>query len=537
MKIIVVDNNWSEANRLIDLLHEAYTDFEVFPEQKLTFPDWTQATSYVESFPDEVAILCLDLSLEDRDEADASRGVQRGADIRRLKPQWILLAYTRFGTFAARQHEYLDSFDGIVEKGDLIAISERHKRLGHVKQAIQGAIRKRTQRERGDILPGIRLIDSFGMRTFRAAFSDVAIAEIVENEASDWENISLEALTTGHSGAFMVAINGRVSGNPGSLVLKVARTPDTIANEIRALNKYMNQLQILGPYLVHLDDQPRELTDGQGVYYRQIKIEGTPLLETIRHTSWQRSRDTLDSIVQLCVGTFQSVNLKEPPVVPVREAFRLNPIDIGRLEASATFIAEFGATLRKHKLWPRSGKPSRVASEVVELARDWDMRICGESRTWAVMQHGDLNPGNVLIRSDGAPILIDLSRLGPWPIGYDLSRLALMLRLRLIGSAGHQDWLPDYLKQWYDHSVAFVDLDIDPKSSLCPPGAYCDQQFRNFVLKAPTEHQPLLTRVYKIGTMWDLIKVVSYQDVSPYKKIWSLLECWRLGRALTAEAG
>ena len=81
MKIIVIDNDWNEALRLIDLLREAFSDSTVLPEQELVFQDWSQATSYIKSISDEVAVVCLDLSLEDRDEADAGRGVTGGTSV------------------------------------------------------------------------------------------------------------------------------------------------------------------------------------------------------------------------------------------------------------------------------------------------------------------------------------------------------------------------------------------------------------------------------------------------------------------------
>jgi hypothetical protein len=214
-----------------------------------------------------------------------------------------------------------------------------------------------------------------------------------------------------------------------------------------------------------------------------------------------------------------------------RDLFKLTPVDIGRLETSVDFIAEFGDTLAGRGFWPPAlGEPQEVASDVVQMARGWSESNITQVNLPTVVQHGDLNPGNILIRDnqDSFPVLIDLSRLGRWPIGYDLSRLSLMLRLRLLDADGHRDWLPDGLRQWSQESVARLDRDSASNHYLCPEGQYCDDQYRLFLKDVGEPYNNTLALSYKLGTMWDLMKVISYQDMSPYKRVWAFIECWKL---------
>jgi hypothetical protein len=120
--------------------------------------------------------------------------------------------------------------------------------------------------------------------------------------------------------------------------------------------------------------------------------------------------------------------------------------------------------------------------------------------------------------------------------GYDLARLALTLRLRLVDRAEQQDWLPFGLTDWLEEHVADIAADSEP-SGTCPAAMLCDERFRKFVERAPERDREILRHGYRLGSMWDLVKVVSYQDASQFKRLWALLELDRLATALGAFRG
>jgi hypothetical protein len=544
MKIIVVDDNLDEALRLKEYAQDAFPNAIVLPEddsQNETFNDWPRVIEFVRKIADEFAVLFLDLALKpgDVDYDDVRRGLGQGVTIRRIKRHWVLIGYTRFADYAVSDHSYMEAFDGIISKGKLDSLIGNEKRVLYVKRIINNAINKRKRDNTQSDQPlNARIVDSFGIRTFQAAFGDAAIAEIIENEAANWENKELQALTSGHSGAFMLSLRGRTTGGMHSLVIKVAQNEQIIQHEINAQKIYFDRLGPLNAHLGYLDPEKKDLLTTLGVYYRQALVEGEPLLELLYGNDWIHNRSILEPVVGLCIDVYSSLAPPDCAISPARDLFKLTPTDIGRLETSIKFIVELSTTLQGRGFWPATETaPDVMAGEVTTLAKTWSDNQLTNVELRTVIQHGDLNPGNVIIRRSQniEAILIDLARLGPWHIGYDLSRLALMLRLRLLNVIGQQDWLPEGLEQWLSESPASTDENISPDSQLCPEAAYCDQQFRLYLGELDSEYRDNVAYGYKLGTLWDLIKVISYQDISPYKRVWALIECWKLKKRLAAD--
>jgi hypothetical protein len=104
-----------------------------------------------------------------------------------------------------------------------------------------------------------------------------------------------------------------------------------------------------------------------------------------------------------------------------------------------------------------------------------------------------------------------------------------MLRLRLVNTQGYVDWLPDGLDEWLSENVAYLGRGTTKSEPICPESVYCDEQFQHFLQGTPKKYRSRLALGYELGSLWDLFKVISYQDVSPYKRLWALLEAWRLG--------
>lgn len=166
------------------------------------------------------------------------------------------------------------------------------------------------------------------------------------------------------------------------------------------------------------------------------------------------------------------------------------------------------------------------------IIEHWKDLLGRQDDLLSVGQHGDMNPGNVLVPAPDRVVLIDFSRLGTWPVGYDVARLAAILRIRLTDHAGQRDWMQNRLYYWMREGFCSIDTASDPSAAVCPAATYCDQRFRGFVeTREPSEREPMV-RGYRLGTLWDLIRVLSYGDLSPFKRLWVLISCWRLGRSL-----
>lgn len=544
MKIIVIDDNLGEALRLKEYAQDAFPEATVLPGEAPdpeTFSDWPSVIAFLRKIPDEFAVLFLDLALQagDLDYNDVRRGLEQGVTIRRIKRHWALIGYSRFADYAVSDQSFEQAFDGIISKGKLDAIIGNEKRVIYVKRIINTAINKRKRNTTQSDHPlNARIIDSFGIRTFQAAFGDAAIAEIIENEAADWENTELQALTSGHSGAFMLSLKGRTSGGRHSVVIKVAQNEQIIQHEINAQKIYFDRLGPLNAHLGYLLPEKKDLLSTLGVYYLQALVEGEPLLELLRGNEWSHNQGFLEPVVDLCLDMYRHVVPTELAVSPARDLFKLSLTDVGRLETSIKFLVDLSNTLQSQGLWPiQKTAPSTMGDEIKELANNWSDSQLTNIDLKTLVQHGDLNPGNVLVRrsQNVEAVLIDLSRLGPWHVGYDLSRLALILRLRLLDAIGQKDWMPERLEKWISESLVCIDKEIIPDSKSCPEGVYCDQQFRLYLSDLAPKQKDNIAYGYKLGTLWDLIKVISYHDISPYKRIWALVECWRLKNVLTSE--
>ena len=189
-----------------------------------------------------------------------------------------------------------------------------------------------------------------------------------------------------------------------------------------------------------------------------------------------------------------------------------------------------GSALVARGLWPPIlPAPAQLAESVVQCAKAWARGDHSVSGIQTLVQHGDLNPTNIMVRGANDFSLIDPARLGPWPIGYDLSRLALILRLRLMHRRLQEEWFADHFRGWIDEPVANDGVDRDLEKSVCAEACYCDQELWKWAKTLSMPHAAAVTKSYQLGTLWDLFKVVSYQDISGFKRVWALAECWVVG--------
>lgn len=145
MKIIIIDNKVDQVMLLVDLVKEAFPRAQIYPKEsqseQLTFDDWDSVYTFLQTFPDEQCILCMDLALREEDYYDVLRGLESGIIIRTERKDWTLLAYTQFSRRIESEKAFKDAFDGIIEKGD-ISKRNREGRVSYVKDAIEAALRK-----------------------------------------------------------------------------------------------------------------------------------------------------------------------------------------------------------------------------------------------------------------------------------------------------------------------------------------------------------------------------------------------------------
>jgi aminoglycoside phosphotransferase (APT) family kinase protein len=522
-KFIIFDDEAGEVAKLADYLGAAYPP----PLSRIlhadAVSDWRDVEFVISKHADARDVVAFfDLNLSSGSVAEAGAGLEHVREFRAQQKRWTFVSYSRFDPLVGLLTDPDECFDGTISKQELSPM-KRPERIAYVKEHVDDAVSRRAAGGRV-APPDATIVDSFGMRVFRATFGDGALNEVLHNEAGDWPTPTVAALTSGHSGAHIL----RISHGSESLVLKLAKSFGVIAHEIQAVKANLSRLGAFAGKLAPLDMEKKTLSNG-AVYYRQADVSGESALDRLLKGSTSARASILQRLVRLCVETAgvysRGRSAGRPP-------FSLTPVDRGRFTTSVEFLVTLAKSLARHgALRQTQSKIERVAERALRLVDQWDNNRVVAKKTFLVLQHGDLNPGNVLITSSEDIVLIDLARFEDWPPGYDLSRLALLLRLRLIDRTGHEDWLPYRLSNWQAEHVARFRL---PSHTLCEEARVCDIAFREFVAGARAADRGRLEHGYQLGSLWDLVKVVSYQDASQFKRLWALFELDDLGRLLGA---
>ena len=147
-----------------------------------------------------------------------------------------------------------------------------------------------------------------------------------------------------------------------------------------------------------------------------------------------------------------------------------------------------------------------------------------------VVQHGDLHGGNVLV-DQGQLSFIDLARFGPWPVGYDMCRLATHARIHLPWQERDRDWIEHDLQHWVLEEFAGIDPDF-VSHVVCDFAATTDRAFAGFVNERPVREHGELCRLYAFCALSDLLRILSYTTLSHFKRIWVAIAIWQLAGRL-----
>lgn len=528
MHFFVVDNRITHLTSLQQLLTGAFPESTIWPEGPKTLANWQTVADelQVNTKDDPNLVVILDLGIESEDMASLHSGVEQAFALKSLRPSAVFISYTQWPDLAEVQPHYEETFDAGIDKQRLSGYETSEEQQNYVHQIVRSAVRDRLGSK-----PSYVLKDSFGLRLAVAAFGDRVFDFLIEDVAANWADIEVSALTSGHSGAFIFRISGTLGSVPQRIIVKCARDAQLIKTETGRLTQFLAELGPLAEVLAPFEQHPRQLPHDIGYYYRQAEIKGEPLLGMLYAQGWNKSTQTaLATIVALELRCYQRGDTKQFGRIPASQAFRLTPIDRGRAAESLRFLKDLGSSVKEAEAWPEAVPPSEMTGMLTQMIEDWTSLLSETEDLLVVAQHGDLNPGNVLVPSADKVVLIDFSRVGRWPVGYDISRLSTMLRIRLTDSANHVDWAQNRVNGWATQTFASVGPEvIEEREAQCPAAAYCDTQFRSFIESCPVDERNQLVRGYKLGTLWDLLKVLSYSDLSPFKRLWAFIVCWRLG--------
>ncbi len=529
--IFIADNVVEDLSNLRFLLNKLFPNECIWPQNERPYTDWDDVSRELSANTknNKDLLVFLDLGLESLHMSSATSGVERASLLRTLRDSAVFLAYTQFGNRVKGEHHYRETFDGLIDKQKLRSLDTINEQLNYLKQEIFTA-----RSSKYGIRTDYEFVDSLGLRLAAAAFGNQVFDLLIHEVAHDWNEIKVTALTSGHSGAFLLEISGKHNGGARRLIVKCSRDKETIEGEITRASETLAELGPLAEVMGQINQKLQHLPGEIGYYYQQAAIQGESLESILTHSSWSdHAKQSLDGILELELKCYNRSSTEPYAKLEPLKQFSLSPVDMGRARQSLKFLSEAGTCCENLRLWP-DGIPSavQVAEDIANAIGRWDDLMNEQGELLAVGQHGDLNLGNVLVPTPGKVVLIDFSRLGTWPVGYDIGRLAIMLRIRLTDHVHNQDWIENRLKVWATDRFGQVDLEQNPDNSVCPSATYVEQRFRSFLDMRPVEERVILVRGYQMGILWDLIKVLSYGDLSPFKRIWAMIECWRLVQEL-----
>lgn len=527
MEYYIIEDEEGESRSLRNYMNDAFPGSQFLGSHR-PLKNWDAAVQSVlsESPEDKPFVLFVDVTLAAGRNAYlvAKEAIQNRVPIlREVRPRAVIIMYSQF----ADDYRGNPLFHGFISKLRVSDDRGSHDRVvEYVRDIVEGAMSGRGLDASGVPLPEFCLEDSLGLRLAQAAFGPNFFLSLIRKVAKGWNDVRIRALTSGHSGAYVLQVEGSRSGNQASLVIKCARSADIIRGDVRVFESdRLATLGVLGNHLAPADKSIDELRDIGCYFYQQASVKGQPLLAFLGAA---HSETAMLSVMARVVGLEleQCGSMSGFASVEPRLQFELAKIDRERAQASLGFLGKCACTLLERGDWPTSKpEPGPLLEQIRHLLVNWDRTMASQAQLYGVIQHGDLNPGNIMVTPTGF-VLIDFSRLGSWPVGYDLCRLATMLRLRLTDAQGHSDWVVNGLMKWC--LEPFCDLMATRNGpTICECASFCDREFAEFARKQP-EKETELRRGYLIGTLFDLVKVLSYTDLSVYKRLWALVACYEL---------
>lgn len=535
MKFYIVDDEPNHIASLESVLREAFPNCEV---EKWTGNSWPKAIVWItHNVPNEnESVLLLDISLAGPVDL-VEEGLRNAQHVSMRSPKVTLLAYSQYRPRAEADTRYRAIFCGAVDKQRLfphLDFGRRAEAVAYVRSAILEAVAP-------DSLFDERiLVDSYAMRLLNAAFRRASLAELLGAVARDFNNLQVVALTGGYSGAFLLSISGDKEGRAQNVVVKMSRDRKTLEEELTALADHMSELGPLQGCLVTTGREIRPLPSGDVFYFSQAHVPGDDVLSALRKHAprFNNYSEVLDPLLSILFGCYDNCVAKGL-TSPFAKSFPLSRMDVGRFTNSVPFLREIACTMKKKGMYPNGtrGEPEALGREAAMGISQWETFISALGDALTCVQHGDLNPRNVILCDGNRPVLIDLARLRPWPIGYDLARLTLQLRIRLTDDRDHMDHFPEGFEQWVEEPLGELKTTVRPTKSVCPPAAYCENALKTWALAKSDDLCDAVSRSFRIASLWDLIKIVSYGDLSVYKRVWALHECDRLTEQIRTEAG
>ena len=530
MNIYVIENNQDRHEQLVLLLKSLYPSAKVYPRYSDPCRNWRQARRLADATPSNgELIFILDLALEGDDPNDATIGIENSRRIRLRRPNAILIAATAFVPLV-HSEDAQEIFDAVLDKQHISWKRERDLRnllkttIDNIRQAKSGI--KSTV-----LAPVLEYRDSLGIRLVEAIIGIDAIRELVTKSSDGWSDVKVEAISAGFSGSHILRLSGHNKGRPAGLVLKIATKRELLQPEAEVAKSHSEELHVFGGCINDAVGGVRQLGDKPVFYIILASLPGKSLFQLFEHGPKAEARAALTSLLDMLVEQYTyAAETYTGEEVPADQCFSFRPDHPHRVYDSCNDLEIMSETLARRREWPLNiGSPRTIFKGVRRMAKRWSDLLKSISVPFLAFQHGDLHAGNVLVLGNQLKF-IDFGRIGQLAVGYDISRLATQARVFFTDRHGYSDWISNGLRSWVQDEFAAFNATIG--SQGCPWATQCDLAYQRFIETRPTADRRKLQQIYEAATLSDLLRILSYQNISAFKRIWAAVACWQLGNRL-----
>lgn len=563
LKFVVIENSKETLYDIVDILKKAKFDgfevVEIWPSvdiQNSLFTSWDSAWEKIADLrhigfdPDRsCVILLLDIALGRKTQA-IEEGV--AAIRRRLnKPnfeEFVKIAVTDYAPNAKALLDY--GLDHVIFKDNLIGFSSgmgssRRRSVEFLEFSIRNAlVRWRARTGRIVDIPAnrnVRLLDSPGARRVEIGLGREALDLLASRIAADWDGVEFDVLSGGYSGAFLL----RASDSHGShqVVCKIGNSHAVLKQEVECW-KLMLATPAFANLAVQMDSEIYPLIDDIE-FIKQASIIGPTFEDAVllsisrvlagKETLGQAGemvKSVLGPIARACAET-TSQSIDSCP------RFDLNSVDIERFVSSREVLAGLRDQCVARGFLCDHDWHHRAAIEAFDdcVVAKWGHLLMrtGKFPIMVALQHGDLNPRNVLVWQ-GSPRLIDFARFGEWPVGYDLVRLELQILLRVMGTHQGMDVFPNYLVKWLRvwteieaECIGNATMDVESSGVLGLVLNNIVEAMKTLRTAFPGTQEDFQKHI-SLVRCFDAIKMCSYQDASSFKQLFFLLVALKSAR-------
>jgi hypothetical protein len=461
------------------------------------------------------------------EEDDAGNGIERSRRIRQLMPDAILIAITSRVQEVKHDESSAAIFDDVIDKQQA-----EWKRDDTVRAVLKQTIEAIRAKRAGAVKPGdeIRFRYSLGLHVAETALETSTLREMVLRETDGWSGREVRALTGGYSGSHLIAVNGEHNGLSAQVVLKAARKRQFLEPEAERSRELLPHLDAFAGKVNLPHPGIRTIGSPEVFYCIQASVPGVTLYELFKRGPKAKARGVLQSLLALLTDQYRNAADRTAATArTVESCYSLTGEQVYRIYDTCDRLQGAAESLRKAGQWPRGVPLPRTIFDIIRrIVADWSKHLAHIEVPFWAYQHGDLHPGNILVANDQLTF-IDVARFRPWPVGYDISRLATQMRVTLPDHEDNQDWVLNRLDVWSRDSFGGIPSHA---SEGCTWAQHCDDAFLRFVeTRSPSEHKSL-KRLYMFSTLSDLLRILTYDTLSHFKRLWASVACCQLGRTL-----